>query len=90
MISLKWKQISKPEIILAVDNMSKNKKNTADGGDDNDENGDEDQDDPDDQDDGLNGIELGDTSPQGEAFKAFQKYCLSKMQLFMLRVLQWV
>ena len=28
-------------------------------------------------DDGLEGIELGDTSPQGEAFKAFQKYILS-------------
>src|SRR6185436_8315234 len=25
-------------------------------------------------DDGLNGIELGDTSPRGEAFKAFQTY----------------
>jgi FkbH-like protein len=28
-------------------------------------------------DDGLDGIELGDTSPRGEAFKAFQKYILS-------------
>jgi len=28
-------------------------------------------------DDGLEGIELGDTSPRGEAFKAFQKYILS-------------
>ena len=27
-------------------------------------------------DDGLEGIELGDTSPRGEAFKAFQKYIL--------------
>lgn len=28
-------------------------------------------------DDGIDGIELGDTSPRGEAFKAFQKYILS-------------
>jgi FkbH-like protein len=28
-------------------------------------------------DDGLEGIEIGDTSPRGEAFKAFQKYLLS-------------
>jgi len=28
-------------------------------------------------DDGLEGIELGDTSPRGEAFKAFQKYIVS-------------
>jgi FkbH-like protein len=28
-------------------------------------------------DDGLEGIELGDTSPRGEAFKAFQKYIAS-------------
>jgi len=28
-------------------------------------------------DDGLDGIEIGDTSPRGEAFKAFQKYILS-------------
>jgi FkbH-like protein len=28
-------------------------------------------------DDGLEGIEIGDTSPRGEAFKAFQKYILS-------------
>ena len=28
-------------------------------------------------DDGLEGIEIGDTSPRGEAFKAFQKYVLS-------------
>jgi FkbH-like protein len=28
-------------------------------------------------DDGLNGIEIGDTSPRGEAFKAFQHYALS-------------
>jgi FkbH-like protein len=28
-------------------------------------------------DDGLNGIEIGDTSPRGEAFKAFQQYLLS-------------
>ena len=28
-------------------------------------------------DDGLEGIELGDTSPRGEAFKAFQRYILS-------------
>ncbi|MGH9902578.1 MAG: HAD-IIIC family phosphatase, partial [Pyrinomonadaceae bacterium] len=28
-------------------------------------------------DDGLEGIEVGDTSPRGEAFKAFQKYVLS-------------
>jgi FkbH-like protein len=28
-------------------------------------------------DEGLKGIELGDTSPRGEAFKAFQKYLLS-------------
>ena len=28
-------------------------------------------------DDGLEGIELGDTSPRGEAFKTFQKYILS-------------
>ena len=28
-------------------------------------------------DDGLDGIELGDTSPRGEAFKAFQKYIAS-------------
>lgn len=31
-------------------------------------------------DDGLEGIELGDTSPRGEAFKAFQKYVLSLKQ----------
>jgi len=31
-------------------------------------------------DDGLDGIELGDTSPRGEAFKAFQKYILSLKQ----------
>jgi FkbH-like protein len=31
-------------------------------------------------DDGLNGIELGDTSPRGEAFKAFQKYIASLKQ----------
>jgi FkbH-like protein len=31
-------------------------------------------------DDGLEGIELGDTSPRGEAFKAFQKYILSLKQ----------
>lgn len=30
--------------------------------------------------DGLTGIELGDTSPRGEAFKAFQKYILSLKQ----------
>jgi len=30
--------------------------------------------------DGLDGIELGDTSPRGEAFKAFQKYILSLKQ----------
>jgi FkbH-like protein len=30
--------------------------------------------------DGLEGIELGDTSPRGEAFKAFQKYILSLKQ----------
>jgi FkbH-like protein len=29
---------------------------------------------------GLDGIELGDTSPRGEAFKAFQKYALSLQQ----------
>lgn len=28
-------------------------------------------------DDGIDGIEIGDTSPRGEAFKAFQKYILS-------------
>ena len=31
-------------------------------------------------DDGLAGIELGDTSPRGEAFKAFQKYIASLQQ----------
>ena len=31
-------------------------------------------------DDGLEGIELGDTSPRGEAFKAFQKYIVSLKQ----------
>jgi len=31
-------------------------------------------------DDGLDGIELGDTSPRGEAFKAFQKYIASLKQ----------
>jgi FkbH-like protein len=31
-------------------------------------------------DDGLDGIELGDTSPRGEAFKAFQKYLVSLKQ----------
>ncbi len=31
-------------------------------------------------DDGLEGIEIGDTSPRGEAFKAFQKYILSLKQ----------
>jgi len=31
-------------------------------------------------DDGLEGIELGDTSPRGEAFKAFQKYIKSLQQ----------
>lgn len=31
-------------------------------------------------DDGMEGIELGDTSPRGEAFKAFQKYILSLKQ----------
>lgn len=31
-------------------------------------------------DDGLEGIELGDTSPRGEAFKAFQKYLVSLKQ----------
>jgi len=31
-------------------------------------------------DDGLEGIELGDTSPRGEAFKAFQKYIASLQQ----------
>jgi FkbH-like protein len=31
-------------------------------------------------DDGLDGIELGDTSPRGEAFKAFQRYVLSLSQ----------
>jgi FkbH-like protein len=31
-------------------------------------------------DDGLEGIELGDTSPRGEAFKAFQKYVASLKQ----------
>jgi FkbH-like protein len=31
-------------------------------------------------DDGLSGIELGDTSPRGEAFKAFQKYILALKQ----------
>ncbi len=31
-------------------------------------------------DDGLEGIELGDTSPRGEAFKAFQKYIASLKQ----------
>jgi FkbH-like protein len=31
-------------------------------------------------DDGLDGIELGDTSPRGEAFKAFQKYIVSLKQ----------
>jgi FkbH-like protein len=31
-------------------------------------------------DDGLEGIELGDTSPRGEAFKAFQKYITSLKQ----------
>jgi len=31
-------------------------------------------------DDGLEGIELGDTSPRGEAFKAFQKYLASLKQ----------
>jgi FkbH-like protein len=30
--------------------------------------------------DGLTGIELGDTSPRGEAFKAFQRYILSLKQ----------
>jgi FkbH-like protein len=30
--------------------------------------------------DGLEGIELGDTSPRGEAFKAFQKYVISLKQ----------
>ena len=30
--------------------------------------------------DGLTGIELGDTSPRGEAFKAFQKYIFSLKQ----------
>ncbi len=30
--------------------------------------------------DGLEGIELGDTSPRGEAFKAFQKYIISLKQ----------
>jgi FkbH-like protein len=31
-------------------------------------------------DDGLEGIELGDTSPRGEAFKAFQKYIVNLKQ----------
>src|SRR5206468_12552492 len=31
-------------------------------------------------DDGLEGIEIGDTSPRGEAFKAFQKYIASLKQ----------
>jgi len=31
-------------------------------------------------DDGLEGIELGDTSPRGEAFKTFQKYIISLKQ----------
>lgn len=31
-------------------------------------------------DDGLEGIEIGDTSPRGEAFKAFQKYIVSIKQ----------
>jgi FkbH-like protein len=31
-------------------------------------------------DDGLTGIELGDTSPRGEAFKAFQRYIVSLKQ----------
>jgi len=31
-------------------------------------------------DDGLEGIDLGDTSPRGEAFKAFQKYIVSLKQ----------
>lgn len=31
-------------------------------------------------DDGMEGIELGDTSPRGEAFKAFQKYIVSLKQ----------
>ena len=31
-------------------------------------------------DDGLHGIELGDTSPRGEAFKTFQRYILSLKQ----------
>lgn len=31
-------------------------------------------------DDGLEGLELGDTSPRGEAFKAFQKYIVSLKQ----------
>jgi FkbH-like protein len=31
-------------------------------------------------DDGLEGIEIGDTSPRGEAFKAFQKYIVSLKQ----------
>jgi FkbH-like protein len=31
-------------------------------------------------DDGLEGIEIGDTSPSGEAFKAFQKYILTLKQ----------
>lgn len=31
-------------------------------------------------DDGLEGVELGDTSPRGEAFKAFQKYIVSLKQ----------
>ena len=31
-------------------------------------------------DDGLDGIEIGDTSPRGEAFKAFQQYLLSLTQ----------
>ena len=31
-------------------------------------------------DDGVEGIELGDTSPRGEAFKAFQKYIVSLKQ----------
>jgi FkbH-like protein len=35
-------------------------------------------------DDGLEGIELGDTSPRGEAFKAFQKYILSLKQIGVL------
>ena len=32
-------------------------------------------------DDGIEGIEVGDTSPRGEAFKAFQKYIASLKEL---------